>query len=315
MVVCDPCETAQGPRRDRARRELRGHLGAQDRPDGRHDVPLAPVQHQYAWTTPLAELAGETREVVHPILRHQDFSMYFRQKGDRYGIGSYRHKPMPVSADDIRRDYRGEGEFPSVWEFTPEDFESSWQEARKMLPALERVEIDRPMNGLFSFTPDGGPLLGESREAKGFWIAEAVWITHAIGVGKVMAEWITEGVTEHGHQRRRRPPLRALRPEPVLRPGPQRAVSSGRSTTSSTPCSRWRNLVRCAPAPSTRASRRSGRSSSRPRLGAAALVRDQRAAARRASRFPDRGDWAGRYWSPIVAAEPWPPASAWRSTT
>ncbi len=156
-------------------------------------VPLVPMQHQYAWSTPLEELAGETREVVHPILRHQDFSMYFRQREDQYGIGTYRHSPMPVSADDIRRDYRGEGEFPSVWEFTPEDFESSWQEARKMLPALEKVEIDRPMNGLFSFTPDGGPLLGESREARGFWIAEAVWITHAIGVGKVMAEWITSG--------------------------------------------------------------------------------------------------------------------------
>ena len=43
-------------------------------------VPLVPMQHQYAWTTPLEELAGETREVVHPILRHQDFSMYFRQR-------------------------------------------------------------------------------------------------------------------------------------------------------------------------------------------------------------------------------------------
>ena len=63
-----------------------------------------------------------------------------------------------------------------------------------MLPALRSAEIDGPMNGLFSFTPDGGPLLGESREVKGFWIAEAVWITHAIGVGKVMAEWITDGV-------------------------------------------------------------------------------------------------------------------------
>ncbi|MGF1470598.1 MAG: glycine cleavage T C-terminal barrel domain-containing protein, partial [Rubrobacteraceae bacterium] len=60
--------------------------------------------------------------------------------------------------------------------------------------ALENVEIDAPMNGLFSFTPDGGSLLGESREAKGFWVAEAVWVTHAAGVGKVMAEWITSGV-------------------------------------------------------------------------------------------------------------------------
>src|SRR3712207_2004355 len=39
-------------------------------------VPLVPMQHQFVWTTPVAELAGETREVVHPILRHQDADMY-----------------------------------------------------------------------------------------------------------------------------------------------------------------------------------------------------------------------------------------------
>ena len=262
------------------------------------NVPLVPMQHQYAWTTPLEELAGETREVVHPILRHQDFSMYFRQSGDHYGIGTYRHRPMPVSVDDIKRDYRGEGEFPSVWEFTPEDFESSWQEARKMLPALERAEIERPMNGLFSFTPDGGPLLGESREAQGFWIAEAVWITHAVGVGKVMAEWITDGVAEHGPQRRRRPPLRALRPEPCLRPGPQRAVvprglrhhpppaaDGGAAPPAGQPL---------LPAPAGAR----GRTSSRPRLGAAAMVRGQRVAARGA-----RGSGPRRVGRAVLVAD------------
>jgi glycine/D-amino acid oxidase-like deaminating enzyme len=33
-------------------------------------IPLTPVEHQYARTAPLPELDGETREVVHPILRH-----------------------------------------------------------------------------------------------------------------------------------------------------------------------------------------------------------------------------------------------------
>jgi hypothetical protein len=42
------------------------------------------------------ELAGETREVVHPILRHQDRLMYFRQHADCYGIGSYQHEPILV---------------------------------------------------------------------------------------------------------------------------------------------------------------------------------------------------------------------------
>ena len=41
----------------------------------------------------LPELAGETREVVHPILRHQDHAMYFRQVRDAYAIGNYRHEP------------------------------------------------------------------------------------------------------------------------------------------------------------------------------------------------------------------------------
>ena len=156
-------------------------------------VPLTPMQHQYAWTTPLAELEGESREAVHPILRHQDRSMYFRQKGDRYGVGSYQHRPMPVWPDDIPR-YGEAPVMPSVMKFTPEDFEGAWRDAGELLPALRSAEIEEPMNGLFSFTPDGMPLLGEAREARGFWVAEAVWIAHAAGVGLAVAEWISEGV-------------------------------------------------------------------------------------------------------------------------
>src|SRR5207253_2391176 len=55
-------------------------------------IPLLAVQHQLVWTDPLAELAGESREIVHPILRHQDFAMYFRQREDHYGVGSYHHE-------------------------------------------------------------------------------------------------------------------------------------------------------------------------------------------------------------------------------
>ena len=48
---------------------------------------------------------------------------------------------------------------------------------------------------MFSFTPDGLPILGESPQVNGLWVAEAVWITHGGGVGNVVAEWITNGVT------------------------------------------------------------------------------------------------------------------------
>ena len=58
-------------------------------------IPLAVVQHQLVWTKPLPELAADAgQEVVHPILRHQDLSLYFRQQGDRYALGNYRHEPI-----------------------------------------------------------------------------------------------------------------------------------------------------------------------------------------------------------------------------
>ena len=57
-------------------------------------IPLVAVQHQLVWTDPVAGLEGETREVAHPILRHQDMSMYFRHRKDHYAVGSYRHEPI-----------------------------------------------------------------------------------------------------------------------------------------------------------------------------------------------------------------------------
>ena len=157
-------------------------------------VPLlTPMQHQYAWTTPVPGLEPVSEESDHVILRHQDHAMYFRQVGERYGIGSYKHRPMPVSPDEIPRKHQPGREMPSIMEFTPEDFEGPWEESRRLLSALQKTEIERGINGLFSFTPDGGSLLGESREVRGFWMAEAVWVTHAAGAARMIAEWMTDG--------------------------------------------------------------------------------------------------------------------------
>ncbi|MGH2391184.1 MAG: GcvT family protein, partial [Chloroflexota bacterium] len=155
-------------------------------------IPLTPVQHQYARTAPLAELLGETG-VRHPILRHQDRSMYFRQHGECYGIGSYRHEPLVVDVDRIPR--HGEAPvMPSMLPFTPEHFAPAMEAAADLLPALRGVALTNAFNGMFSFTPDGQSLIGESMGVRGFWVAEAVWVTHGGGVGKLIAEWMVEGL-------------------------------------------------------------------------------------------------------------------------
>jgi glycine cleavage system T protein len=154
-------------------------------------LPLVPVVHQYAVTEPLPELEGETREIVHPILRHQDADLYFRQLGDRYGIGNYDHEPRLVEPEEIRAP-GGELQ-PSVLPFTPADFERAAGEAQRLLPAVGRAPLARSFDGLMSFTPDGMPLIGEAAAARGLWLCEAIWVTHSGGAGRALAELIVRG--------------------------------------------------------------------------------------------------------------------------
>ena len=155
-------------------------------------IPLSPMQHLYAVTTPLEGLAGATEEVSQPILRHQDEAMYFRQDGESYGIGSYNHEPLLVESEDIL-DYEQAPISPAEMDFTPVHFEKAMAAAGELLPGLKGAGLTRRFNGLFSFTNDGFPVLGESPDVRGFWSAQAVWITHAGGVGKAVAEWIVNG--------------------------------------------------------------------------------------------------------------------------
>ena len=155
-------------------------------------IPLSPMQHLYAVTTPVPDLAGATEEISLPILRHQDASTYFRQTGDAIGIGSYRHAPLLVDADDVLS-HSEAPVAPAEMPFTPSNFEASMAAARELLPGLQNVGLTRQFNGLFSFTMDGFPVLGESLQVRGFWSAQAVWITHAGGVGRAVAEWIVNG--------------------------------------------------------------------------------------------------------------------------
>ncbi|WP_438489354.1 GcvT family protein [Streptomyces sp. S186] len=163
------------------------------------DVPLLPLAHQYATTAPLPELADVNdprTEVSRPILRFQDRDLYFREHldtaGGRLGIGSYAHRPLPVDPFTVPA-YDDAPVMPSSLPFTEEDFAPSWRDSVGLLPALGRSRIADGFNGVFSFTPDGMPLLGESRTLRGFWLAEAVWVTHSAGVARAVAEWMTDG--------------------------------------------------------------------------------------------------------------------------
>ncbi|QCB95529.1 FAD-dependent oxidoreductase [Arthrobacter sp. PAMC25564] len=168
-------------------------------------VPLLPLAHQYVKTTKVPELVGTqpgtnpldpSNGARMPILRYQDKDLYFREHGNGMGIGSYAHRPMPADLERLPQVAPGqmsEHRMPSRLEFTEQDFLPSWEDSRQLLPALRGAEIADGFNGVFSFTPDGGPLIGQASELDGFYVAEAVWVTHSAGVARAVAELLIEG--------------------------------------------------------------------------------------------------------------------------
>ena len=151
-------------------------------------LPMMPVEHQYLISEPLPELAADKDIFIkHPILRHQDYSMYFRQHGDCYGIGSYRHEPLLFSPWDVEKN--------AMRPFTEKDFTVAQKATNELLPALRGKKYPTKFNGMFVFTIDGAPIMGESC-ISGLWTAIGVWVTHSGGVGKAIAEWMHYGETE-----------------------------------------------------------------------------------------------------------------------
>jgi dimethylglycine oxidase len=163
-------------------------------------IPLVAVQHQLVWTDPIPELAagprGEDAWMHQPVVRHQDLSLYFRQREDHFGVGNYRHEPIVTPQASIRR--HGDGSMPpSLMPWTPRDFDvCEWEAARLFPPLAGRMRPDDPsrsLNGMFSFTPDGGSVVGESATTRGLWVCEAVWVTHGAGMARQVVEWMETG--------------------------------------------------------------------------------------------------------------------------
>jgi glycine cleavage system aminomethyltransferase T/glycine/D-amino acid oxidase-like deaminating enzyme len=187
------------------------------------DLPIEPVEHQYVVTEPLEELAGagsgvgthttgldvpgdrtiaeQMSEAPHrPVGRDQDHSLYFRTHGDALGLGSYNHEALTV--DPEKMGGNTERRQASVRDFTAEHWDrpthpdrdkSARQAFEELLPATEDTEFAATENGIFVFTPDGMPAVGETT-VDGLWSALAIWWTHSGGYGRILAEWMETGV-------------------------------------------------------------------------------------------------------------------------
>jgi len=148
-------------------------------------LPIVPMAHQYL----LARIAEPIPEDL-PTMRDPDRLVYFRRDAGGLIMGGYERDPFPFGLDGIAPDFNNR--------LLPEDwprFEPLSTNAMTRVPALERGDVVKLINGPEAFTPDNEFVLGES-SVRGFYVA-AGFCAHGIagagGMGRAMAEWIIDG--------------------------------------------------------------------------------------------------------------------------
>jgi len=155
--------------------------------------PLTPIVHQMISVGPISLFAGTPGEISYPIVRDVDTNMYERQHGGDMEVGSYAHRPIIISPDDIPS-IEEAALSPTELPFTADDFDPQLAQALELMPELlgdETAGVRYAINGLISMTPDGHPLLGPAPEVDGLWAAAASWIKEGPGVGRAVAEWMS----------------------------------------------------------------------------------------------------------------------------
>lgn len=161
-------------------------------------IPLSPMVHQMVDVGPIAELEQTGVEIAYPVVRDMDAMMYERQRWADLEVGSYAHRPIVHEPGEIPAWGAG-GLSPTQLPLTAEDFAPQMARAGELFGSLlDREGVTRRLaiNGLLSLTPDAMPLLGETPEVRGLWSAAAVWLKEGPGVGRAVADWMTDGTTE-----------------------------------------------------------------------------------------------------------------------
>jgi glycine cleavage system aminomethyltransferase T/glycine/D-amino acid oxidase-like deaminating enzyme len=161
-------------------------------------IPLTPMVHQMIDIGPAPRFANTTKLIEYPIVRDMDTNMYERQEGTGLEIGSYAHRPITLTSDDIPS-IEESALSPTELPFTQDDFDPQMEQALELMPEIvgdESVGVKYAINGVLSVTYDGMPLIGETPEVKGLWSAAAIWIKEGPGAGKTVAELIVHGESE-----------------------------------------------------------------------------------------------------------------------
>ena len=155
------------------------------------DLPVTPMQHHYLVTEDIQEIV-ERDDRLTSVLDLDGFT-YLRQERKGLLLGIYELNPKIWNLEGAPWDYG--------MELIPEEIDRIAPQLSKgfaRFPVLEKVGIKRWVNGAFTFTPDGNPLVGPVPGLRNYWVACGVMagFSQGGGVGLSLAQWMVEGEPE-----------------------------------------------------------------------------------------------------------------------
>lgn len=156
------------------------------------ELPVLAMEHIYLVTEPLEEVAQWNADKGTEMLHAIDFGgeIYMRQEQGGLLLGTYESNGRPWSPSETPWDFGQKLLDPSL-----DHIADSLQRAFDHFPIFGRSGIKTVINGPFSFSPDGNPLLGPVRGLPGYWSACAVMagLSQGGGVGLALANWMVDG--------------------------------------------------------------------------------------------------------------------------
>ena len=155
------------------------------------ELPVSPLKHHYLITDSIPEVERSDFEM--PMTVDLEGFTYMRQDQNGVLVGIYEIDHEHWAMDGAPWDY-GEELFQEQLHRIENELMLGFQR----YPAIENVGIKTWVNGAFTFSPDGNPLVGPVPGKRGYWSACAVMagFLQGGGVGKTLAEWMIEGEPE-----------------------------------------------------------------------------------------------------------------------
>jgi 4-methylaminobutanoate oxidase (formaldehyde-forming) len=152
-------------------------------------IPSVPVDHQHV---ALAAVAGDELARETPCFRDPDNLIYGRaEAGGGMLIGGYEPEPSVRWVDGVPWEHGSSPVASDMDRFAP-----LLEGAIRRFPFLERAGVIRLLCHPDAMTPDGNPLLGPVAGVGGFWLAAGLSLNGfggAGGLGRSLAEWMTDG--------------------------------------------------------------------------------------------------------------------------